>query len=177
MQRDVEFRSKGVRCRGWLYVPDDLVKGNAAAAIVMAHGFSAVKEMFQVSRYAGRFKDAGFVTLVFDFRFLGASEGDPRGQIVSHEQCEDIRNAITWLSRQPEVDEDRIGVWGPPTAEATSCTWRDSTAVSRLSSRRSRRSTPSNRSFAEADGTASSASWKCWRRTGNSASTGNRRAG
>ncbi len=112
MRRDVEFSSKGVQCRGWLYVPDDLVKGDAAPAIVMAHGFSAVKEMFQISRYAERFEDAGFVTLIFDFRFLGASDGDPRGQIVSHEQCEDIRNAITWLSRQAEVDEDRIGVWG-----------------------------------------------------------------
>ena len=112
MQRDVEFRSKGERCRGWLFVPDDLVNGDAAPAIVMTHGFSAVKEMFQLSRYAERFKDAGFVTLVFDFRFLGASDGEPRGHIVSHEQCEDIRNAITWLSRQPQVDEDRIGVWG-----------------------------------------------------------------
>ena len=112
MQRDVEFSSKGLQCRGWLYVPDDLLNGDAAPAIVMAHGFSAVKEMFQVSRYAERFKDAGFVTLIFDFRFLGASEGDPRGHIVSHEQREDISNAITWLSRQPEVDEARVGVWG-----------------------------------------------------------------
>ena len=94
MQRDVEFSSKGLQCRGWLYVPDDLVNGNAAPAIVMAHGFSAVKEMFQVSRYAEKFTDAGFVTLIFDFRFLGASEGDPRGHIVSHEQCEDISNAV-----------------------------------------------------------------------------------
>ena len=78
----------------------------------MAHGFSAVKEMFQLSAYAERFEEAGFITLVFDFRFLGASDGNPRGQIISHEQQEDYRNAITWLSRQPEVDADRIGVWG-----------------------------------------------------------------
>ncbi len=112
MQRDVEFSSKGLQCRGWLYVPDELANGDAAPAIVMAPGFSAVKEMFQVSRYAEKFTDAGFVTLIFDFRFLGASEGDPRGHIVSHEQREDISNAITWLSRQPEVDEARVGVWG-----------------------------------------------------------------
>jgi hypothetical protein len=78
----------------------------------MAHGFSAVKEMFRLSSYAECFEEAGFVTLVFDFRFLGASDGNPRGQIISHEQQEDYRNAITWLSLQPEVDGDRIGVWG-----------------------------------------------------------------
>ena len=112
MRRDIEFPSRGSQCRGWLYVPDASVVKQPAPAIVMAHGFSAVKEMFQLSSYAERFEEAGFVTLVFDFRFLGASDGNPRGQIMSGEQQEDCRNAITWLSLQPEVDADRIGVWG-----------------------------------------------------------------
>ena len=112
MRRDIEFPSRGLKCRGWLYIPDHPVAPQPAPAIVMAHGFSAVKEMFRLSAYAERFREAGFVTLVFDFRFLGASDGNPRGQIISHEQQEDIRNAITWLSRLPEVDADRIGVWG-----------------------------------------------------------------
>ena len=112
MRRDIEFQSRGLKCRGWLYVPDTSAVKRPEPAIVMAHGFSAVKEMFQLSAYAERFEEAGFITLVFDFRFLGASDGNPRGQIISHEQQEDIRNAITWLSRQPEVDADRIGVWG-----------------------------------------------------------------
>lgn len=112
MRRDIEFPSKGLKCRGWLYVPDVSVAKQPAPAIVMAHGFSAVKEMFRLSAYAERFEEAGFVTLVFDFRFLGASDGEPRGHIISHEQQEDYRNAITWLSRQPEVNADRIGVWG-----------------------------------------------------------------
>jgi fermentation-respiration switch protein FrsA (DUF1100 family) len=77
----------------------------------MAHGFSGVKEMF-LPAFAERFAAAGFITLVFDFRFLGESEGEPRGQILPHEQHEDFRNAITWLARRPEVDPDRIGVWG-----------------------------------------------------------------
>ena len=112
MRREIEFPSRGLKCRGWLYVPDDSVASRPAPAIVMAHGFSAVKEMFRLSAYAERFEEAGFITLVFDFRFLGASDGNPRGQIISHEQQEDYRNAITWMSLQPEVDEDRIGVWG-----------------------------------------------------------------
>ena len=112
MRRDIEFPSQGDICRGWLFVPDDMEDGVESPAIVMGHGFSAVKEMFGLSRYAERFAAAGFVTLVFDFRHLGGSDGTPRGQIVSPEQCEDFRCAITWLACQPEVDADRIGAWG-----------------------------------------------------------------
>ncbi len=112
MRREIEFTSRGSQCRGWLYVPDASVVKQPAPAIVMAHGFSAVKEMFRLSSYAERFEEAGFVTLVFDYRFLGASDGNPRGQIISYEQQEDCRNAITWISLRPEVDANRIGVWG-----------------------------------------------------------------
>jgi len=44
MRKDVEFNADGVTLRGWLYVPE----GTKAPvpAIVMAHGFSAVKEQY-----------------------------------------------------------------------------------------------------------------------------------
>ena len=67
MRRDITFESKGLRCAGWLYVPDDLKEGQRAPTIVMAHGFSAVKEQ-NLDDYAERFAKAGFVTLVFDYR-------------------------------------------------------------------------------------------------------------
>lgn len=111
MRRDVVFESGGLRCRGWLYLPDGSGEGRRAPTIVMAHGFSAVKEMF-LPAFAERFRDAGFVVLVFDYRRLGESEGEPRGQIFPHDQHEDYRNAISWALRQAEVDPERIGVWG-----------------------------------------------------------------
>jgi fermentation-respiration switch protein FrsA (DUF1100 family) len=111
MRQDVTFTSKGLRCCGWLYRPDGLREGERAPGIVMAHGFSAVKEMY-LANFAERFAAAGFVTLAFDYRFFGASEGEPRGQLFPLEQQEDYRAAITWLSDQPFVDPERIGVWG-----------------------------------------------------------------
>ena len=111
MRTDITFNSKGLRCAGWLYVPDGLAAGRKAPAIVMAHGLSAVKEMY-LDRFAERFVAAGFMVLVFDYRRLGASEGEPRGQVFPHDQHEDYRNAITWLSDQSQVDPERIGVWG-----------------------------------------------------------------
>ncbi len=113
MRHDVTFLSQGLRCAAWLYLPDDLKRGERRPAIVMAHGFSAVKEMY-LDAFAERFVAAGFVTLVFDYRYQGASwgEGEPRGQIIPAEQHEDYRNAITWVSLRTEVDSSRIGVWG-----------------------------------------------------------------
>jgi len=111
MRQDITFLSQGLRCSGWLYISNDLPAEQKAPAIVMAHGFSAVKEMY-LANFAERFVTAGFVTLVFDFRYFGDSEGEPRGQLFPHEQREDYRNAITWICDHPQVDPARIGVWG-----------------------------------------------------------------
>jgi fermentation-respiration switch protein FrsA (DUF1100 family) len=110
-RRDVRFPSQGLSCAGWYYVPDDLAEGQRRPAIVMAHGWSGVKEM-GLANFAEAFAANGFVVLVFDYRYLGASEGEPRGQIIPAEQRLDYKNAITWVSAQPEVDSQRIGVWG-----------------------------------------------------------------
>src|SRR5579884_4519163 len=90
MRRDVTFRSQGLTCAGWLYVPDDLRPGERRPAIVMAHGFSAVKEM-HLPNFAERFTAAGFITLVFDYRYFGDSEGEPRSQLFPAEQHEDYQ--------------------------------------------------------------------------------------
>jgi hypothetical protein len=111
MRKDIIFKSQGLHCRGWLYVPNALKKGQKAPAIIMAHGLSAVKEQV-LPEIAKQFASAGFVTLVFDYRFFGDSEGEPRSQIFPLEMVEDYRNAITWVSDQPEVDPRRVGIWG-----------------------------------------------------------------
>jgi uncharacterized protein len=51
VRSDVEFDADGVTLRGWLYVPDDAA--GPVPTVVMAHGFSAVKEM-----YPDRFAEA-----------------------------------------------------------------------------------------------------------------------
>ena len=111
MRRDVTFTSQGVDCAGWLFVPDGLAEGQQAPAIVMANAFSAVKEIY-LSNHAERFAAAGFVVLAFDYRTFGGSGGEPRCQIFPHDQVDDLRNAISWLGTQPEVDATRIGAWG-----------------------------------------------------------------
>ena len=43
-RRDIEFDAEGVTLRGWFYVPEGA--SGPGPAVVMAHGFSAVKEMY-----------------------------------------------------------------------------------------------------------------------------------
>ena len=111
MRRTVSFTSQGAQCVGWLYLPDDLAAGEKAPAVVMANAITATKEMV-LPAYAEQFAAAGFAALAFDFRFLGESGGEPRGQLFASEQIEDLRNAVSWLSLQPEVDANQIGAWG-----------------------------------------------------------------
>jgi fermentation-respiration switch protein FrsA (DUF1100 family) len=111
MKKEVTFKSKDLICSGLFYLPEGATPTKKWPAIVMAHGMGSTKEMC-LPQFAERFVDAGFAVLLFDYRFLGASEGTPRGQIFPAEQQEDYRNAITWMQLRPEIDSDRIGVWG-----------------------------------------------------------------
>ena len=111
MRRDVEFGSEGTLCRGWFYLPDGAARGERFPTIVMAHGFSAVKEM-RLDRFAAAFADAGLASLVFDYRGLGASDGAPRQDLDPHAQVVDYRNAISWARQLADVDPARIGIWG-----------------------------------------------------------------
>lgn len=110
-RHDITFKSQGLDCAGWYYLPKNLKPEEKRPAIVMASGFSSVKEM-GLDKFAKEFAEAGFVVLAFDYRYFGASEGEPRGQLFYFEQHQDYRNAITWVASQKEVDPQRIGIWG-----------------------------------------------------------------
>ena len=77
----------------------------------MAHGYSAVKEMY-LDRFAEAFAKAGLAALVFDNRNFGASDGQPRQEIDPWRQIRDYRDAITFCSSLAETDPQRIGIWG-----------------------------------------------------------------
>ena len=110
MRKDIEFKTNdGVTLRGWYYLPEGAQ--GAIPIIVMTHGYSAVKEMY-LDSFAEVFCDAGFAALVYDNRNLGASDGEPRLEIDPWRQINDYRDAITFAGTLPEVDKNRIGVWG-----------------------------------------------------------------
>ena len=108
-RRDIEFDAEGVTLRGWFYPAEGST--GPSPTVVLAHGFSAVKEMY-LDDYAATFAAAGLNALVFDNRNFGASDGEPRQEIDPWAQVRDYRHAITYAGTLSEVDAGRIGVWG-----------------------------------------------------------------
>src|SRR6266849_8820404 len=109
-KRTVNFFSEGARLEGDLFLPSDLRPGERRPGIVLCHGFTGVRSLI-LEDYAKAFIEAGFVALTFDYRGFGGSEGT-KWRLIPLEQIDDIRNAITFLQAQEEVDPERIGVWG-----------------------------------------------------------------
>ena len=107
--RRVQFTSAGETIAADLYLPDG--KRGPLPIVVMAGGWCYVKELIQ-PHYGRFFNDAGFATLIFDYRHFGDSTGEPRQHIDPNDQIEDYRNAISFAATLPEVDPSRIGVWG-----------------------------------------------------------------
>lgn len=107
-----EFFSDGTSIAGVLTEPEDTSR--RYPGVVLCHGFSAVKEM--VSPDAAAAFASGpdpFVALAFDYRFFGASGGEPRGRLHPLEQVDDIRAALSFLETHPLVDVNRLCLWGP----------------------------------------------------------------
>ena len=110
MRKDIEFpASDGTVLRGWHYGPDG--REGPHPTVVMAHGFSAVKEMY-LDKFAEAFARTGLASIVYDNRNFGASDGTPRQEIDPWQQVRDYSDAITYAQRQRETDAQRIGAWG-----------------------------------------------------------------
>lgn len=110
-RRDVWFTSGPDRCHAWLYLPTGASPDRPVPVIVMAHGLGAVKEL-RLSAYADRFTAAGYACLVFDYRYFGDSEGEPRELLSIRSQRQDWQAAVTFARALPELDANRVVVWG-----------------------------------------------------------------
>ncbi len=106
----VTFFSDGIQLVGYLYLPPDFQEDQRRSAVLVCHGFGAHQARF-LPEIAEHLAAQGHVVMMFDYRGFGESEG-PRWRMIPLEQVADIRNALTFLSMQPSVDPDRIGLYG-----------------------------------------------------------------
>lgn len=106
----VTFNSLGTRCAGDLYLPEGASAASPVPAVVLGHSGVMVKEA--LSFFAPYFARAGFAALAIDYRTVGSSEGEPRGQDYPERQAEDFRSAMSYLQTRPEVQPERLGLWG-----------------------------------------------------------------
>ena len=86
-------------------------RGEKLPAIAVSGPFGAVKEQCS-GLYAMRMAERGFVALAFDPSYTGESSGEPRRTASPDINTEDFMAAVDFLSKQDNVDAERIGIIG-----------------------------------------------------------------
>ena len=109
MDHSITFPSDGLKLTGVLHVPDGAEA--PLPAIIVLHGFGSNKNGGVSMAAAQVFASFGYITLRFDMRGCGDSEGE-RGRVICLEQVEDLMNAVSFLLQRPEVNPKRIAVMG-----------------------------------------------------------------
>src|SRR2546426_6021163 len=117
MKRKVSFYSEGFRLDGDIYLPDDLRPRERRAGIVLCHGYTGVKDIYLPDN-ARVLNEAGYVAMVFDYKGWGASDG-PRARLAPYSRVADVQAALTFLGTLPEVDPERLGIYGTSYGGAT----------------------------------------------------------
>ena len=86
-------------------------RGEKLPAIAVSGPFGAVKEQCS-GLYAMKMAERGFVALAFDPSYTGESSGEPRRTASPDINTEDFMAAVDFLSKQENVDTERIGIIG-----------------------------------------------------------------
>jgi uncharacterized protein len=90
----VYFRSGSLKLSAVLRIPNGMQPGESRPAFVVLHGFGSTKNAGNVIKPAEMLSALGYVTLRFDLRGCGESEGK-KGHVICLEQVEDTRSAIS----------------------------------------------------------------------------------
>ncbi|KAF4578362.1 AB hydrolase superfamily protein [Pleurotus pulmonarius] len=100
----------GVDLDTWLYKPT----GAAPFPLVVAgHGMTVIKDAGLASFGERWASDAGYASLIFDYRFFGESGGEPRNFVSLEKQLEDYKSVLKWARQRPDLFcNDKIVVMG-----------------------------------------------------------------
>ena len=113
--RKVTFKTQyGLTLAADLYEPkveSSELKVERFPAIAVSGPFGAVKEQCS-GLYAMKMAERGFVALAFDPSYTGESSGEPRRTASPDINTEDFMAAVDFLSKQDNVDAEKIGIIG-----------------------------------------------------------------
>jgi uncharacterized protein len=97
--------------KGILHLPAGFDAEKQYPTVVLSPTWLSVKEQM-AGLYAEQLAKNGFVTLAFDFRNFGESEGQPRQFESPALKIKDLQNAVTYLLSQPFVDANQLSGLG-----------------------------------------------------------------
>jgi len=111
MVKTISFANRSVEIAGHLHLPYNFQEDKKYPALVGVHPAGGVKEQ-TIGLYAQRLAAHGFVVVVYDSSYQGASGGEPRLLEDPSTRVEDARCAADFLTTLPYVDAERMGVFG-----------------------------------------------------------------
>lgn len=109
------YKSDGLKVYGLLTVPIGQKPQGGWSVIVFNHGYIPPAQYRTTEKYVvyvDYFARNGYVVFKSDYRGHGSSEGSPEGAYYSPAYTVDILNALASLKRYPEVNSNKIGMWG-----------------------------------------------------------------
>ena len=109
------YESMGNTIYGLLTIPNEDPPEGGFPAIVFNHGYIPPRQYQTTERYVAYVDNLarnGFVVFKIDLRGHGNSEGEPNGAYFSNGYTVDAISALNSLKNMPEVNKDRIGMWG-----------------------------------------------------------------
>lgn len=110
---EIEFASRGGICAAWHVKASSpaLATDAGRPCVVMAHGFGGTRDSGLLP-FAEAFAAVGMDVLLFDYRGFGAAPGEPRQRVSARRHRQDFQAAVATARQLPEVDPDRIALWG-----------------------------------------------------------------
>src|SRR5438128_3768823 len=115
--KPVTFYSEGHQLAGDVFYPSDLPPGQPRAGVVLCHGYTGIKDLYLPDN-ARVLHEAGYMVMTFDYKGWGESAG-PRSRLAPYSRVADVQAALTFLSTLPEVDSERLGIYGTSYGGAT----------------------------------------------------------
>lgn len=109
--KEVEFTSEGATLKGNMFLPPNYDEKMKYPTLIVSGSWTTVKEQM-AGLYAEKLAKEGFITLAFDFRNFGESEGEPRFFESPELKKVDIINAVSFLENQDQIDAEKIGAFG-----------------------------------------------------------------
>jgi dipeptidyl aminopeptidase/acylaminoacyl peptidase len=109
------YFSGSLKIYGLLTIPESAVPEAGWPAILFNHGYippDVYRTTERYINYVDRLASSGYIVFRIDYRGHDQSEGEASGAYGDPGYEIDVLNAIASLKKHPQVDPDRIGLWG-----------------------------------------------------------------
>lgn len=106
-----ENQDSKLKLSGLVFTPKNMKPDEKLPAVIVQGPMGATKEQTQ-SLYAQFLASMGYVTMVYDYSYIGSSQGQPRGLEDPQIKASDIKSAISFIETFPNVDKNRLASVG-----------------------------------------------------------------